>query len=129
MATATSTSPARYANGIVGRCSVPASVNDGGAWTDGIRPRFYRGRDSGLNLRLRSAARFLGRLVQRLQQDLRRDVGAVGIRLLLDLRLRQQLVDGRLPLAGEQIVVADERVAHVLRHFGHEDVILGEVAA
>ena len=46
-----------------------------------------------LELCLRPAARLLRRLVERLQQDVRGDLGAIGLRLLLRLRLTQQLVE------------------------------------
>src|SRR5437016_1218 len=57
---------------------------------------------------LGAGARTLGRLVERVQQNLGGGVGAAGIRRLFRLRLREQLVEVRLPFPGEEIFVLDE---------------------
>src|SRR5438132_9210663 len=38
-------------------------------------------------------------------------------------------VDVRFPLAGEEIILSDVRVAHILRHLRDEHLVLGQVAA
>ncbi len=74
------------------------------------RPVGRRDVGFGLGLGLWPAARLLRRLVERFQDDLGGHVGAVRLRLLLRLwPAPASLSMMRLPLAVEEVVVADER--------------------
>src|SRR5687767_15044711 len=82
-----------------------------------------------LRLSALSAANVSALSAAQAQEHVGGNLGAVGGRSFGGCRLREQLIEMRLPSAGKQIVVADIGTAQKARHRGDEHVVLDEAAA